>query len=52
MGIVTFLPQYYVRSFNYGHTYAAGAVSLFLFAGAVETLMGGHLVIGGGLKGS
>lgn len=50
LGIVTFLPQYYVRSLHYEHTYAAGAVSLFLFAGAVGTLVGGPLADKWGLK--
>lgn len=50
LGIVTFLPQYYVRSLHYGHTYAAGAVSLFLFAGAIGTLVGGPLADRWGLK--
>ncbi|HHW41776.1 MAG TPA: MFS transporter [Syntrophomonadaceae bacterium] len=50
LGIVTFLPQYYVRYLHHTHTYAAAVVSLFLLAGAFGTLVGGPLADRWGLK--
>ncbi|MDK2880761.1 MAG: transporter, family, fosmidomycin resistance protein [Clostridia bacterium] len=50
LGIVTFLPQYYVRYLHHTNTYAAAVVSLFLLAGAVGTLIGGRLADRWGLK--
>lgn len=50
LGIVTFLPQYYVRLLHHTHTYAAAVVSLFLLAGAFGTLVGGPLADRWGLK--
>lgn len=49
-GIVTFLPQYYMHHLEYGSTYAAGATSLFLFSGALGTLVGGPIADRWGLK--
>ncbi|MGB9791241.1 MAG: MFS transporter [Thermacetogeniaceae bacterium] len=50
LGIVTFLPQYYVRFLHQTRTYAAAMVSLFLLAGAFGTLVGGPLADRWGLK--
>lgn len=50
LGIVTFLPQYYVRYLHHTNTYAAAVVSLFLLAGAFGTLVGGPLADRWGLK--
>lgn len=41
-GLVTFLPQYYVLYLQHDKTYAAALTSLFLFAGALGTLVGGR----------
>ncbi len=49
-GIVTFLPQYYMHYLHHGKTYAATATSLFLFAGAFGTLVGGPVADRWGLK--
>ncbi len=49
-GIVTFLPQYYVRCLHQEHVYAATVTSLFLLAGAFGTLVGGPLADRWGLK--
>jgi FSR family fosmidomycin resistance protein-like MFS transporter len=42
-GVVTFLPQYYVRYLHQSPELAAAMISLFLFAGAIGTLVGGPL---------
>jgi FSR family fosmidomycin resistance protein-like MFS transporter len=42
-GVVTFLPQYYVRYLHQSQVLAAVMISVFLFAGAIGTLVGGPL---------
>jgi len=49
-GLITFLPQYYVHCLHHDQTYAATLVSLFLFAGALGTLVGGPAADRWGLK--
>ncbi len=41
LGVVTFLPQYYVHYLHKNQLLAAVATSIFLFAGAFGTLVGG-----------
>lgn len=50
LGIVTFLPQYYVHYLHHSETYAATLTSLFLLAGAFGTLVGGPAADRWGLK--
>ena len=49
-GLVTFLPQYYVLHLHHSNTYAASLVTLFLFSGALGTLIGGPAADRWGLK--
>lgn len=49
-GMVTFLPQYYVNYLHHNEGYAATMTSLFLFAGAFGTLVGGPAADRWGLK--
>lgn len=49
-GLVTFLPQYYVLHLQHSNTYAASMVTLYLFSGALGTLVGGPLADRWGLK--
>ncbi len=49
-GLVTFLPQYYVLQLHHSNTYAASVVTLFLFSGALGTLVGGPIADRWGLK--
>jgi FSR family fosmidomycin resistance protein-like MFS transporter len=49
-GLVTFLPQYYVLHLHHSSTYAAALVTLFLFSGAIGTLIGGPAADRWGLK--
>ncbi len=49
-GLVTFLPQYYVLYLHHSSTYAAALVTLFLFSGAIGTLVGGPAADRWGLK--
>ncbi|MFZ5643287.1 MAG: MFS transporter [Bacillota bacterium] len=50
MGLVTFLPQYYVHYLNQSEVYAAAITSIFLFAGVFGTLAGGPAADRWGLK--
>lgn len=50
LGLITFLPQYYVLYLHHDKTYAAALTSLFLFAGALGTLVGGPAADRWGLK--
>lgn len=50
IGMVTFLPQYYVLHLQQSEAYAATLTSLFLFAGAAGTLLGGPVADRWGLK--
>lgn len=50
LGVVTFLPQYYVNYLHQSQVLAAIMTSLFLFAGAFGTLVGGPLADRWGLK--
>lgn len=50
LGMVTFLPQYYVHYLHHSETYAAIISSLFLLAGAFGTLAGGPAADRWGLK--
>ncbi|WP_066636994.1 MFS transporter [Desulfolucanica intricata] len=50
LGLVTFLPQYYVHYLHQSEAYAATLTSVFLFAGALGTLLGGPMADRLGLK--
>ena len=50
MGMVTFLPQYYVLARHQTQAYAAAITSVFLIAGAVGTFLGGPIADRWGLK--
>jgi FSR family fosmidomycin resistance protein-like MFS transporter len=50
MGLVTFLPQYYVHYLHQGEAYAAAVTSIFLFGGVFGTLAGGPAADRWGLK--
>jgi len=50
LGLVTFLPLYCVQNLHYSETYAASLASLYLFAGAVGTVVGGPAADRWGLK--
>jgi FSR family fosmidomycin resistance protein-like MFS transporter len=49
-GLVTFLPQYYVNYLHQSPGFAAVLTSVFLFAGALGTLVGGPAADRWGLK--
>lgn len=49
-GVVTFLPQYYVHYLHQNQAFAAVLTSVFLFAGAMGTLVGGPAADRWGLK--
>ncbi|MCF8011819.1 MAG: MFS transporter [Clostridiales bacterium] len=49
-GMVTYLPQYYVNYLHHSEAYAATLTSIFLFAGAAGTLVGGPAADRLGLK--
>lgn len=50
LGLVTYLPQYYVHYLHQSEVYAATLVSVFLFAGVLGTLAGGPAADRWGLK--
>lgn len=50
LGLVTYLPQYYIHHLHYSEVYAAGLVSVFLFAAVLGTLTGGPVADRWGLK--
>ncbi|KAF1084277.1 Fosmidomycin resistance protein [Sporotomaculum syntrophicum] len=50
VGLVTFLPQYYVQYLQQSEKYAAAITSLFLFAGVFGTMVGGPAADRWGLK--
>lgn len=50
VGLVTFLPQYYVHYLLHSEEYAAAITSLFLFAGVFGTMIGGPAADRWGLK--
>ena len=50
MGLVTFLPQYYVHYLHQSGAYAAAITSIFLLAGVFGTLAGGPAADRWGLK--
>lgn len=50
LGLVTYLPQYYVHHLHQSEVYAATLVSVFLFAGVLGTLTGGPAADRWGLK--
>lgn len=50
LGLVTYLPQYYVHHLHQSEVYAATLVSVFLFAGVFGTLTGGPAADRWGLK--
>ncbi|MBF7083868.1 MFS transporter [Desulfallas sp. Bu1-1] len=50
LGLVTFLPQYYIHYLHHSEAYAASLTSVFLVAGAVGTLVGGPAADRWGLK--
>ncbi len=50
VGLVTFLPQYYVHYLQQSEKYAAAITSLFLFAGVFGTMVGGPAADRWGLK--
>jgi FSR family fosmidomycin resistance protein-like MFS transporter len=50
LGLVTFLPQYYVQYLHQSEAYAATLTSIFLFAGALGTLAGGPVADRWGFK--
>ncbi len=41
MGLMTFIPQYYVHHLHYSKVFAATLISVFVFSGAAGTLLGG-----------
>ncbi|MDD4238020.1 MAG: MFS transporter [Desulfotomaculaceae bacterium] len=50
LGLVTYLPQYYIHHLHQSEVYAATLVSVFLFAGVLGTLAGGPAADRWGLK--
>ncbi|HBC93886.1 MAG TPA: arabinose ABC transporter permease [Pelotomaculum sp.] len=50
LGLVTYLPQYYIHHLHQSEVYAATLVSVFLFAGVFGTLTGGPAADRWGLK--
>lgn len=50
LGLVTFLPQYYVNYLHQSEAYAAALSSVFLFAGVFGTMAGGPAADRWGLK--
>ncbi len=50
VGLATFLPQYYVHYLHQNQVLAAIMISVYLFAGAIGTLVGGSLADRWGLK--
>lgn len=50
LGLVTFLPQYYVHHLHHSSAYTAFLVTLFLLSGAIGTLVGGPAADRWGLK--
>lgn len=50
LGLTTFMPQYYIHHLHRSEAYAATLSSIFLFAGAAGTLVGGPAADRWGLK--
>ncbi|MCL2336704.1 MAG: MFS transporter [Firmicutes bacterium] len=49
-GLITFLPQYYMHYLHHSEKYAAAITSMYLFAGALGTIVGGPAADRWGLK--